>query len=249
MELMGLGAVAGKQGLGTMAITPLGLQMASLPLEPTLARVLLEATHEGCTRDVIDLVSLMGNRDGVFVSSAASQDEARAAHARFTHREGDHLMLLSVLRAFDDVPQQERREWCRANYIGMRALLNVAESRRQLRERLQRLGIDPDVGVASAGDDGSGDASILRACLTGLFANVATLTPDGNSYAHRMTRQPVAIHPSSCLHGKRHAAIMYDELVLTSRTYARTCSVVDVRWLQEKVPQIYSAQVQAASEK
>ena len=175
--MIGLEAIDAK-----LVITPLGLQMSRLPLDPLYARVLLSSFEAGCSKEIIDLVSLLGQRDSLLFSSVATREAADKARAKFSDRSGDHMMVLRILRAFEEVPKLEQKQWCRENYVNAKSMGNVLEARRQLKERCDRLGLDSEL---SCGDDSE---TILNVCITGLFANTATLQPDG-SYRHCMSRQ------------------------------------------------------------
>lgn len=198
--------------------------MASLPLDPVYSRVLLSSFDEGCPADIIDLVSLLGSRDTLLINTVVSRDAANAARKKFVHRSGDHWMLLNVFRAFEDVEIEDRKQWCKDNFISIRAMNQVLDARKQLVERCTRLGLDCE---PSAGDEVE---PVLNSLIAGLFANTALLQADG-TYRHTVTRQvraiempfasdaadsstqAVAIHPGSILHNKKSPAIVYDELV------------------------------------
>lgn len=75
-------------------------------------------------------------------------------------------------------------------------------------------------------------APILTSFLTGFATNTARLFPDG-SYRTLVGNQTVAIHPSSVLFGRKVEAIMYNEFVFTSRSYARGVSAVQMNWIGE----------------
>jgi ATP-dependent RNA helicase DHX33 len=156
--------------------------MASLPLEPVLARVLLQSFAHGCPKEIIDLVSLLGSRDSLLVNSLNSRDEANAARKKFHHRSGDHFMLLNILRAYEDTDAKERKSWCKENFINVRAMSHVLEARKQLIERCGRLGLDSE---SSTGEEVE---PVLNSLVAGLFANTAILQPDG-SYRHSLSRQ------------------------------------------------------------
>lgn len=223
-------------------ITPLGKEMASLPLEPVYSRILLSSFAEGCPKEIIDLLSLLGARDSLFINSATNREKANEMRMKFVHRTGDHKMLLNVLRAFEDVEDGERKEWCRDHFINLRAMGQVMDTRKQLIERCGRLEGDWDC-TRSVGEESD---PVLGACLAGLFANTAFMMPDG-TYRHSVTKQPVAIHPGSLLHNKRAQAIMYDELILTSKAYARGVSAIQLSWMKSKAPNVFNAALNGTS--
>jgi ATP-dependent RNA helicase DHR2 len=74
---------------------------------------------------------------------------------------------------------------------------------------------------------------ILKCFLAGFAGNTARLSADGRGYATVASHQPIAIHPSSTLFGRRLEAIMYNEYVFTSRGYAKCVSAIQMSWLAE----------------
>ncbi|ORY76229.1 P-loop containing nucleoside triphosphate hydrolase protein [Leucosporidium creatinivorum] len=213
-------------------ITSFGRQMASLPLEPVFARVLLSSFAEGCPSDIIDLLSLLGSRDNLLVNTVATRDAANLARKKFVHRTGDHMMLLNILKAFEDVEKDERKTWCKDNFVNLKAMNQVLQARVQLRERCERLKLDWEV---SAGDDAE---PVLNSLVSGLFANTALLQPDG-SYRHTTSRRLINVHPGSTMHNKKVPAILYDELVLTTKTYARGVSSITPNSIRTKAPSVF----------
>lgn len=202
--------------------------MASLPLDPVYSRVLLSSFSEGCPSDVIDLLSLLGSRDNLLNNSAAVRDQAEKARAKFVHRTGDHMMLLNMLRAYEDVEKDERRTWCKDHFVNHKVMQQVLQMRLQLRERCERLKLDWEMSV---GEDAE---PVLNSLVAGLFGNTALLQPDGSyrqttsrrvgfrsSRRRRLTHlltdfahpQTIKIHPGSIMHNKKAPAILYDELV------------------------------------
>lgn len=77
----------------------------------------------------------------------------------------------------------------------------------------------------------------VRKCLIiGLFSNIAEFQRD-NTYLTLTSRQRAKIHPTSILHNKaRSSCVIYSELVLTSRTFMRTVTIIDPEWIEEILP-------------
>jgi len=115
--------------------------------------------------------------------------------------------------------------------------------------------------TSSAGEETEG---ILSSCLQGMFMNTALRHADGgyqNVVTHRVRssslclpptvlhpshinalvtgEQPLKIHPSSILHGKGLAAIMYNEVVYTTQLYARGVSAIQPLWIRDKAPSFF----------
>lgn len=194
MELVGLGAVDnhGK-------ITNVGKQMASLPLEPRQAKTLLASFEHGCTLEIVDLLSLLSQADSLLSVPYAHRDTAATARSKFIHRTGDHMMLLNILRTFEEVKAsmpsiKDQRAWCKDHFLSLKSLKQVFDIRKQLRERIERMGMD---WHTSAGDS---DEPVLLCLLAGHFANTAMRMPDG-SYRRTTGTMKIKIHPSSILQG------------------------------------------------
>jgi ATP-dependent RNA helicase DHX8/PRP22 len=91
--------------------------------------------------------------------------------------------------------------------------------------------------AANVSDD-THDA-LRQALVAGLFLNAARLQQDG-SFRVITSGQEVHLHPSSVLLGTKPRCIVFNEVVLTSRLYARTASVIDAAWLPRLVPRFFA---------
>ena len=99
----------------TKSLTPLGRQMAAFPLEPPLARALIASAELGCTSEVLTILSVLSASSKLFVDTHDARDEAADARKKFRHPSGDHLTVLNVVRAYEDVSRDDtkkgRKEW------------------------------------------------------------------------------------------------------------------------------------------
>ncbi|EIW76236.1 P-loop containing nucleoside triphosphate hydrolase protein [Coniophora puteana RWD-64-598 SS2] len=114
-----------------------------------------------------------------------------------------------------------RREWCRANFLNEKTLMEAMKIRTQLRGNCERLGLDWRTEPAGA----SGEEAVLRCFVAGLQQQAAFLQPDG-TYKQVVGQSIVKIHPGSTLGDRKAPAIIYDELIYTSQIYARGVSSV-----------------------
>ncbi|OAD46999.1 Putative ATP-dependent RNA helicase DHX33, partial [Eufriesea mexicana] len=80
---------------------------------------------------------------------------------------------------------------------------------------------------------GTNTEQLRKALLEGLYDNLAELQRD-QTYVTVSSKQPVAIHPSSALHGSKPPLILFTEVVATGRCYLRGLSVIESSWLTEK---------------
>lgn len=182
-----------------------------------------------CTKEAIEIISLL-SVDTIFSSPSSKREEANETRQKFLSLDGDHLTLLNTLYAYESVKGD--REWCRENFINSRHVRHVLDVRKQLIQFCERAGMDPS---KSCGYDLE---IILRCFLTGFFRNTALLQPDG-TYKSIVGGLTVSIHPSSSLFGRRREAIMYNELVFTTKHYVRGVSALSSAWLSQAAPKYF----------
>lgn len=229
--LLALGALDSRGDL----TQPTGAQLARLPVEPMYGKVLLASGQMGCSEEALAVVAMVST-DVVFHQPREKREEAAEAHARFKSREGDHLTLLAAFRAYSGVTRRggERAAWCRSHFVNPRAMRKAMDIHAQLKEHLEALGIP----LRSCGED---HLPLRRALVAGLFPHAAKRQLDG-SYKVIATGQAVAIHPSSVLAGKKPECIVFNELVRTTKQYARDATVIEPGWLPELAPAYFARQ-------
>jgi len=224
-QLYSLGALDGKGRLSAH-----GQRMAALPLEPMYSKAILVAEELGCSAEVLTLVSSL-SVDSIFFSPGKERVKADAARRRFAHIDGDHLTMLAVWESYEKVNGDVT--WCRENFINMRSMKKVTEIRKQL---LHLCGMrSVNVKLVSANGD---NEKILRALVGAFFVNAAQRQPDG-TYVTVSSNHTCQIHPSSVLFGKKPACVVYDELMLTQKSYMHGVSAVLAEWLAEMAPRFY----------
>lgn len=191
-------------------LTTLGRQMASFPIEPYHARIILASKTHGCTSEVIDIVSLISSSASLFLDVSDQRDAIADARRKFRHPSGDHLTILNALRSYQEIAASEskgeRREWCRKHYLNERILTEALKIRDQLRVTCQRVELDWRTSSSDV------EEPVLRCFTAGLMQQSALLQPDG-SYKQLMGQSVVKIHPGSTLCDKKVPAIIFDELV------------------------------------
>eukprot|EP00842_Homolaphlyctis_polyrhiza_P007123 jgi/Hompol1/9/HPOL_001305-RA len=224
-SLYALGALSDK---GTL--TDLGRQMATFPLEPTFAKVLIQSKLFKCTSEAITVVAML-SVDPVFFSPHDKREEATAAKKKFMNFDGDHITLLNTAKAY--LSAGGDTGWCNDNFINSRSMRQIMDIRKQLAQFCDQVGIPSSV---SCGND---HESLLKCILSGFFRNVAIRQHDG-SFRTLVSRQTVHIHPSSVLFGSKTPSVMFSEWVHTSRQYLRNVSTIQVSWLNEVASHFYA---------
>lgn len=214
---------------GTM--TALGHKMSELPLEPQLAKMLLISPEYSCSNEILSIVALL-SVPNVFMRPKEAAKAADESKAQFAHTDGDHLSLLNAYHAYKQAGSS--KDWCYDNFINYRSV----QSAESVRDQLSRIMTKLQLPLVST-EFSSGDYYInIRKCLTaGLFMQVAHLQKQGH-YLTVKDQQVVSIHPSSVLDNKP-PWILFQDFVLTTRSFVRTVTVARIEWLLEIAPHYY----------
>ncbi|RIB24153.1 P-loop containing nucleoside triphosphate hydrolase protein [Gigaspora rosea] len=203
-------------------ITDLGRKMSEFPLEPAYAKVLIASEQMSCTREVINIVSLL-SVDSIFFSPQDQRDQALDMKKKFISPLGDLITYLNVLRSYET--HKGDLDWCKQNFVNKRNMKHVINVRKQLIQLCTRMNISPSSTCCENYE------LLLKCMLCGFFRNSAILQPGNNGYKTVGSNQVVNIHPSSTLFNKKIEAVMYTELVLTSKPYMKNVSVIQSSWL------------------
>lgn len=236
-----LGALDKNQGL-----TPLGRKLAHLPVDPTVARMLLEANKEGCLREVLVIAAGLSIQD----PRERPMDLAKAAdemHRRFRHEESDFLTLLNIWNAYHEemerLSQNQLRKFCKSHFLSYMRMREWRDIHSQLQRTMREIREFHDNREPAEYDQ------VHRALLSGLLSGVA-MHDEGNLYRATRNRK-VMIFPGSGLfkkterQGKRKGGkaaptgpksqtakfILSAEFMETTRLYARTVARIDPLWI------------------
>ncbi|CAL9751611.1 unnamed protein product [Musa acuminata subsp. burmannicoides] len=240
-QLFLLGALSDDYKLSS----PVGQQMARLPLDPMYSKALILAKEFECLEEMLIVVAML-SVESIFYFPREKMEEARAARKSFSSPEGDHITLVNVYRASAECLEKSKttnskektmekklNKWCRENFINYRSLRHARDIHSQIEGHIQQMGFSP----SSCGDD----MLQFRRCLTAsFFLNAAMKQPDG-SYRALSSSQTVQVHPSSVLFRTKADCIIFNELVRTNQNYVRNVTRVDPLWLPELAPQYYAA--------
>jgi ATP-dependent helicase HrpA len=228
--LVELGAV---ESSGRRGLTPLGRQIAQLPVDPRLARMILEADRRGCLRDVLVLAAALSIQDPR-ERPVEHQQAADQQHARFAEPGSDFLAYLNLWRYLRDQQQalsgNQFRRMCRAEYLNYLRIREWQDLAGQLRQIVKGMGVR--VGDADVEPD-----QIHRSLLAGLLSHVGMRDPARRDYLGARGAR-FAIFPGSALFGKPPSFVMAAELVETSRLWARGNAGIQPEWAEELGPHL-----------
>ncbi|PHT34994.1 putative ATP-dependent RNA helicase DHX35 [Capsicum baccatum] len=218
--------------------SPTGFQVAEIPLDPLISKMILASCEFGCSEEIITIAAVLSIQS-IWIPVRGVQKQLDEAKLKFAAAEGDHVTFLNVYKGF--IQSNKSSKWCHKNFINYHAMRKVIEVREQLKRITQRLGI----GLKSC----EGDIQAVRKAITaGFFANAARLEPFSHNGMYRTVRtsQEVYIHPSSVLFRVNPKFIVYHSLVSTDRQYMRNVITIDPSWLTEAAPHFYQKQLHSS---
>ncbi|MFJ4690718.1 ATP-dependent RNA helicase HrpA [Streptomyces sp. NPDC088766] len=228
--LQELGALDPAQKDPRKRLTETGRKLAQLPVDPRLARMVLEADKNGCAREVMVIAAALSIQDPR-ERPADKQTQADQQHARFKDETSDFLAYLNLWRYVRE-QQKERgsssfRRMCKQEYLNFLRIREWQDIYTQLRTVAKQMGIHLDER------DAAGD-SIHVSLLAGLLSHIGMKdVKDGNKNEYLGARSAkFAIFPGSALFKKQPRFVMSAELVETSRLWARVNAKIEPEWVE-----------------
>ncbi|KAJ1912724.1 DEAH-box ATP-dependent RNA helicase prp43 [Tieghemiomyces parasiticus] len=212
-------------------LTQVGKDISRFPLDPPMAKMLIESHRYGCTAEILSIAALLSSPP-IFVAPASARNQARRAHLQFAHPSGDYCTMLNAYHAY--LGCSNRSEWCYNNFLSQRSLITADRIRVQLERALNSL--RAPIRNTSY-EDPNYYTNITRAVLSGYFTQVAH---KDHKFVYKTVKdeQAVRLHPSSSLQYTPDW-VVYHEFVLTQDSYIRTASAVQPEWLLEIAPHYY----------
>src|SRR6266568_4759511 len=217
-----LGAVGDENEL-----TETGRQLAKLPVDPRIGRMVLAAKSENALREVLVIAAALSVQDPRQrpTERAAAADEAQK---QFNDEKSDFLSWLKLWKFFEEALEHRKssrklHEACREHFLSFNRMREWRDIHGQLKELVAELGWRISGTPATY-------QQVHRALLAGLLGNVGTKTEDGNYLGARGIR--FWIHPGSGVGRKAGRWVMAAELTETTRLYARCVATVEPEWLE-----------------
>ena len=125
-------------------LLPLGRQLARLPVDPRLGRMLLEATEQGSLAEVLIVTSALSVQDPR-ERPADRQTQADQAHAQWKDPDSDFAALVNLWHGFEEQRQalgsNALRSWCRKHFLNYLRLREWRDAHRQLTLLCRELGL------------------------------------------------------------------------------------------------------------
>ncbi len=220
------------------ALTPLGRELANLPLDPRVGRIVQAARENGCVAEGLVIASALSVRDPRERPLERAQ-AADQAHLQFRDERSDFLSLLALWEFFDSPAQKalshrKRVDACRARFVSFLRLAEWRDVHAQLTAALVEAGWKLDAKLATK-IDAARDQAIHRALLAGLLGNIGVKSEPAAAMAGQYEGARGALfflHPGSGLAKKASKWVVAAELTQTTRLYARCAGRVQPEWIE-----------------
>ena len=188
-------------------LTKLGRQLAKIPADPTVARMLLQARDEGVLAEVLIIASGLSIQDPRERPSELAK-EADEMQKRFVHKESDFLTLLNIWNAYhgemEQLSQGQLRKFCKKHFVSYQRIREWREIHNQLERILKDRRAKDEPSSSKAQPTSSmlpahspAYAAIHRSILAGLLSNIA-IKEEGHDYRGPRNRKAL-LFPGSGL--------------------------------------------------
>ncbi len=198
-------------------LTPVGRQLAQIPLDPRLARMIVEADKHACVREVMVIAAALSIQDPRERPTDA-EAQAQQAHARFRDPNSDFLGYLNLWNYLKkqqkELSGNQFRRMCRSEYLNYLRVREWQDIFAQLRQVASQIGVTLNSG------EPADPQSVHVSLMSGLLSHLGMKDP-ANQHQYLGARgTKFAIFPGSGLYKKPPQFVMAAELVETSRLYS-----------------------------
>lgn len=245
-----LGAIT--PGGGALTLTPVGRELAQLPVDPRMARMLVQGNREGCLAETLIIVSALSIQD-VRERPTEHQQAADTKHARFTVDGSDFLAYLQLWSYLDQqrktLSSSQFRRMCREEFLHWLRIREWQDLHGQLRSIAQDLSwntkttvlqgdmpfreVAADTPTATPATGAAGAAATIhRTLLAGMLSHIGVREAESREFLGARGAKFV-IFPGSSLARKPPRWVMAAELVETSRLWGRMAGRIEPEWAEK----------------
>lgn len=216
-----LGAVDAQRG-----ITQVGRQLARLPVDPRIARMVIEAAKQGALREVLVIASALSVQD----PRERPHDKRQAAdqkHKEYADEESDFMTLLNLWQLWHEqreaMSQSQLRRWCQKQFLSFMRLREWRDVHRQLLLSVKDLGLKENTEPAEY-------PVVHKSLLAGLLSHIGFKQEKGEYLGARNRR--FKIFPASGVFKKAPKWVMAAELLETSQLFAHQVARIEPEWIE-----------------
>lgn len=227
-------------------ITKVGEYISLMPIEPRLAKSLLDSVKMNCHNEMVTIAAMCAvdypfiNSKYINIESVTNKSEyLLECIGRFVQNEGDHLTLLAIFNEY--VKNGCDSKWCDTNCLQSKVLMKAVEIRKHLIQMLRCVNEFHHLSFDNGAQAGVDSVSIRKCLISGYFSNVAELKSDGKYYTFK-GNTCVHVHHTSVFHrfiGILPQWVLYNEIIHTKEIYMRDVVHILPNWLIEVSPFYY----------
>ena len=226
-ELGAFSQVSKKEASAHKKLTDIGLNLAKLPIDPRLARMVLEANKLGALAEVIVIVTALSIQDPRERPSD-KQQASDEKHRRFQDKDSDFLSLVNLWQYIQEqqksLSANQFRRLCNKEYLNYLRLREWQDLHLQVRQVVKEFGF-------KANHEPANYQNVHIALLSGLLSHIGNKDAEKNEYqGARNTR--FHLFPASSLFKKQPKWIMAAELVETGKLWGRVAAKIEPEWIE-----------------
>ncbi|HVY80283.1 MAG TPA: ATP-dependent RNA helicase HrpA [Steroidobacteraceae bacterium] len=207
-------------------VTSLGQQIAGLPVDPRLGRMLLAATRHNCLTEMLIIAAFLEAQDPR-ERPADAQQHATQKHAELADKRSDFVTVLNLWRLYHEqaatLSRNQLRKWCREHFLSAMRMREWQDLHAQLADAVAELKLRPNQVEASY-------AELHQAILTGFLGSIGNLDERREYDGPRGVRFVIA--PGTPLASRPPKWVVAGSLIETTRLYARMVAAVDPGWIE-----------------
>lgn len=208
-------------------LTQAGRQLAQLPVDPRLAKMLLTAVKYNCLHEVMIIVSALSIQDPR-ERPQEKQQSADDKHRRFADKKSDFLAFVNLWQFIQtqqkDLSKNQFRRLCQKDYLNYLRIREWQDIYHQIRLTVREMGLPINSHPAEY-------AQIHTALLSGLLSHIGMKEAEKSQYLGARNAH-FAIFPNSVLFKKQPKWVMAAELVETSKLWGRMVADIEAEWIE-----------------
>ncbi|HHV6529282.1 TPA: ATP-dependent RNA helicase HrpA, partial [Haemophilus influenzae] len=208
-------------------LTRVGRQLAQLPVDPRLAKMILSAVNFGCVYEMMIIVSALSIQD----PRERPQEKQQASdekHRRFTDKKSDFLAFLNLWRYLQEqqkaLSKNQFRRQCQKDFLNYLRIREWQDIYHQIRLTVREMGLPINSEKAEY-------QQIHTALLSGLLSHIGLKEAEKQQYLGARNAH-FAIFPNSVLFKKQPKWVMAAELVETSKLWGRMVAEIEPEWIE-----------------
>ena len=208
-------------------LTPIGRQLAQLPIDPRLGRMVIEAVKNGSLHEVMMIVSALSIQDPR-ERPQEKQQMSDEKHRRFADKDSDFLAFVNLWHYIQtqqkELSKNQFRKQCQKDYLNYLRVREWQDIYHQLRLSVREMGLPINTLEANY-------QQIHTSLLAGLLSHIGLKDSEKMHYLGARNAQ-FFIFPTSVLFKKQPKWIIASELVETTKLWARTVAKIEPEWVE-----------------